>query len=344
MIDRRSEFMLRVAVGIVLVIAASAVSAESLGCMTAGSSAVYVSRILEGKVVVIDASTNEVFCFLRTGSNPTEVGVIGASQRAYVADLSDGTVSVIDTATHSIVEVIKLTHPVAAVGVDEPAGTVYAVDFSNGTAGTDLHVIDAATNQVSGIYTIGSRTQNIAVSSSNQQAYVTDFVDGLLVFDTTSKMVTDSLPLADLPHGIALNDGANQILVTHLEADTVSVIDAGTLSVVDVLGVGDTPQWVAFDPPRQKAFVTNEGDNTVSVISVDVTGGYTVHPAAIPVGIDPLTLTVEPSVAKVYVYNAGDATISIIDTVTETVVATIDALFSDGFECGNFVSWSVLFP
>ena len=67
-------------------------------------------------------------------------------------------------------------------------------------------------------------------------------------------------------------------------------------------------------------------------------------PAAIPVGADPLTVTVHEPTARVYVYNAGDGTITIIDAISETVVATIDLLFGDGFEAGETSAWSGVAP
>jgi YVTN family beta-propeller protein len=65
-----------------------------------------------------------------------------------------------------------------------------------------------------------------------------------------------------------------------------------------------------------------------------------VLPDTIPVGANPLTVTVHSGAAKAYVYNLGDGTISVIDTINETVVATIDMLFGDGFESGNTSAWS----
>ena len=52
-----------------------------------------------------------------------------------------------------------------------------------------------------------------------------------------------------------------------------------------------------------------------------------------------LTLTIHEAAAKAYVYNIGDGTISVIDTISETVVAIIDVIFSDGFESGDTTAW-----
>lgn len=302
---------------------------------------VYVSRILEGEVAVIDVETNAVIRLLDTGTNPAEVGIVTGLSRAFVADLTDGTVTVIDTGDHSIEDVIDVGVPVATVGIDEAAQRVYALDFSNGVPGTDLHVVDADSLVELDTFTAGSRTQNIAVSAAADLAYITDFDDGVVEVDLATGATVRTLPIADLAHGVALDAAADRLYVTRIDGDSVAIIDTTTLTEIDVLAVGDVPQWIALDQPRSKAFVTNEGDGTVSVID---TATGTVNPVVIPVGPGPLTITIHDGAAKAYVYNTGDGTISVIDTVSETVIATLSPLFADGFESGSTSAWSAVGP
>jgi len=304
-------------------------------------STAYVSKILDGTVAVIDVSTDRIIAVLAMGTNPAEIAVVNSVDRAYVADLSDGTLTVINTTAHRIEETIDLGYPVAAVDADQATQTVYALEFSNGSPGTKLHVIDANTNIQTADVSIGSRLQNIALDPEENRAYATDFVDGVIVIDTSNLTVVTSLPILDLPHGVAIHPGLNRLYVTQLESDTVTIIDTTSHAVIDTLSVGDTPQWIKLDMPRNKAFVTNEGDGTVSVIDLS---SNTVRPGTIPVGLNPLTLTVHEAAAKAYVYNIGDGTISVIDTINETVIATIDVIFSDGFEPGDTTAWSMKAP
>lgn len=55
-------------------------------------------------------------------------------------------------------------------------------------------------------------------------------------------------------------------------------------------------------------------------------------------------MTIHEGAAKAYVYNFGDGTFPVIDTVRETVVATIDVLFSNGIESGYTTEWSGVTP
>ena len=308
---------------------------------SANTSTVYVSKILDGIVAVVDVNTDELITFLRTGTSPAEIAVVEELERAYVADLTDGTVTVIDTASYGIEKTIDMGNPVAAVDADQTAQRVYALDFSNGTPGTNLHEIDSSTNIETADVTIGSQLQNIALDPGESRGYATDFVDGVIVINTSSLAVVTTLPVSNLPHGVAVHPVLDRLYVTQLDSNTVTIFDTTTHAVVDVLTVGDTPQWIGVDLVRNKAFVTNEGDGTVSVIDLTTN---TLHPDTIPVGAAPLTVTIHEPAAKAYVYNLGDGTISVIDTVNEIVIATIDVLFADGFELGETTAWSNTVP
>jgi YVTN family beta-propeller protein len=304
-------------------------------------SMVYVSKILDGNVAAIDVSTDTIVSFLKTGRSPAEIAVVDVLDRAYVADLTDGTVTVVNTTNNRVEGTIDVGNPVAAAAADQATRKVYAVDFSNGTPGTNLHVIEANSNTELADIPIGTRLQNIALEPGENRAYVTDFVEGIIVVNTLNDSVITSIPLTGLPHGIAVNQDANTLYVTQLDNDAVVVIDTVAYSVVTTLKVGSRPQWIGLDILRNKAFVTNEGDGTVSVVDIST---HTVLPDTIPVGVNPLTLTMHSGAAKAYVYNVGDGTISVIDTIGEVVVATISVMFGDGFESGDTEAWSSALP
>jgi YVTN family beta-propeller protein len=65
----------------------------------------------------------------------------------------------------------------------------------------------------------------------------TDFVDGVIVVDTTDHTVSTTIPLANSPHGIAVKPATNTLYVTQLDSDTVTVIDADSLGVVSHVSV-----------------------------------------------------------------------------------------------------------
>lgn len=304
-------------------------------------SIVYVSKVLQGLVVAIDPNSLEIEAFLRTGTNPAEVAVVDAVNRAYVADLSDGTVAVIDPTAHSIETMIDVGHPVAAIDADQLTRSVYALDFSNGTPGTNIHEINADTAIETADVAVGTRLQNIAVDQGSGLAYVSDFDEGVHVVDTSTLTVGTTLPIGDLPHGLAVNQTLQRLYVTQLDADSVRVISTVDHSLVATVDVGDTPQWIGLDLVRNKGFVSNEGDDTVSVIDLATN---TVGAKHVAVGDGPLTVTIDEGSARAFVYNAGDGTITVIDTTTATVLTTLDMIFGDGFESADSDTWSFVTP
>ena len=165
----------------------------------------YISKIFNGTVAVINVHTENVDFFLNTGTNPAEPVTISDLDRVYVANLHGGTVSVFNTTNQSVVETIVIGAPVAAIDADPVSRNLYVLDFSNGAPGTRLHVIDAETNMETANVVVGSRVQNIAINSNQNRAYITDFYEGLIVVDITDNSVITTLPLFDLPHGIAVN-------------------------------------------------------------------------------------------------------------------------------------------
>ncbi len=320
------------------------ISAPLFGADPTGSTGgptVYVSKILDGVVVAIDVDTDEIVAFIRTGTNPAEVAVVHALNRAFVADLADGSVTVIDTTVtpSSIRSTWDIrsrrstpTSPLRRSTLSTFRMARRARICTRSTPAPSIETADVA---------LGSRLQNIAVDPSRNRAYLTDFVDGVIVVDTSNLSVVTTLAVADLPHGIAVHPALDRLYVTQLDSDSVIVVDATTLAVIDTLSVGDTPQWIAVDQTRNKAFVSNEGDNTVTVIDLSTNA---VHPTTVPVGTGPLTVTVHEAAAKAYVYNIGDGTISIINTITEELIATLDPVFVDNFESGNTTAWSRAVP
>ena len=52
-----------------------------------------------------------------------------------------------------------------------------------------------------------------------------DFVDGVLVVDTSSLTVSTSLPMSNLPHGVAVHPGLDRLYVTQIDSDSVKVVN-----------------------------------------------------------------------------------------------------------------------
>jgi YVTN family beta-propeller protein len=280
---------------------------------------------VSGSVSVIDTTTNEVLATVdRVGPGPSGMVVASNRKKAYVASYGSfpGPFAIQATCLSDTVSVLKLvTH-----------------DWDADEAEKNKSPSVVATVKV-GVGPLG-----VAITPNNREVYVTNFgqdpelvpggVPGttVSVINTRRNEVVATIPVGNLPAGIAITPGGKRAYVTIRGEDKVAVIDTETRTVVKTVDVGSRPANVALTPKGRRAYVTNFGSNTVSVID---TATNTVVPVpdgdAIMVGVVPIGVAVTPDGARVYVVNAnfspvgppqpGD--VSVIDTATNTVVKTV---------------------
>src|SRR4029079_10197788 len=88
--------------------------------------------------------------------------------------------------------------------------------------------------------------------------------------------VIATIPLGDLPQGIAFNPNNGDMYVANHDSNTVSVIDGKTNAVIgSPIPVGDRPVGIAFNEDNGDMYVTNSGSTTVSSGTVSVIDGQT---------------------------------------------------------------------
>jgi len=273
----------------------------------------------DGSISVLGIGSSSVVATISVGTSPGLVGIIPSLNRAYVGDLGKDNIHVINTTTMDVVVSITISRASGGVDVDVTNGTVLVLDLGNGSPTTNMHVIDVSSNTETADIIIGSDLSDISIDPAANRAYVTDFDEGLKVIDLANNSVLQTIPVANGPHGLAIDSNENLVYVTQVASNTLSVIDVVTGSILDVIPVGAVPQWVALNSSRTKAYVTNEGDGTVSVADKStraVIGNITV-------GTNPFFILTDPSAEGAYVSNVGGNTISVIDTASDIVVSTI---------------------
>ena len=157
-------------------------------------------------------------------------------------------------------------------------------------------------------------------AAATQYAYVTNSGSNTVsVMDTASKIIVATIPVGELPAGMAITPDGTFAYVTNFHSNTVSVIEIATNNVSMTVAVGTNPQDVAITPDGAFAYVTNDGSNTVSVID---TASNTVA-TTFEVGTNPALVAITPDGVFAYVTNFGSDTVSVIVTATNTIVATI---------------------
>jgi YVTN family beta-propeller protein len=254
------------------------------------------------------------------------------AQNAYITDANpnSNSVSVIDAATNTVTATIAVGSSPIGVAVSPAGNKVYV---ANGGSNT-MSVIAAATNKVTATIPVGSAPEGVAVSPDGTKVYVTNEVDNSVsVIDTATNTVTATIAVGSQPFGVAVTPDGSKVYVTiigfRFTGNTVSVIDTATNKVTARITVGFSPSGVAVNPDGSTVYVATTDlvapVNTVSVIAVasemvttTIILGTPRNGASSPSGV-----AVSPDGSKVYVTNGGFNTVSVIDTVTNTVIATI---------------------
>ncbi len=280
-----------------------------------------------------------------TGARPWGVAVVG--NKAYVANQGTNTVSVIDAGTGSAIG--------AAIGVGSaPTGVVASADgavlyVANRTSGTVSVIRTSDNTAVGSAIQVGSLPESITLNADGTRAYVTNFgTNTVSVIDTVARRVVDvqpatltvdSIKVGTDPRGIAFATTANgqRVYVVNRASGTVSVISAAantvvdtkpSTSTIDAISVGSLPEHIAVSKDGKWAYVTNQGSRSVSVINT----ATNVVESTISVETAPAGIALSGDGSVAYVANGNDR-ISMIDTVTRTVIATVQV--DSASESGN---------
>jgi YVTN family beta-propeller protein len=232
-----------------------------------------------GSVSVIDGSTNAVIATIPVDLTPNFIAANPVTGRVYVTnvfgnaetfDVGDGIVSVIDGASNTVVDRIHVGVNPSGVAVDYLANKIYVTMYGF-AGGGPIEVIDGATDAIVDYISPNAPAWTIDVNSVTHRAYAPQCgpfcgATGVDVID--GNVVTDTVPVGNLPYGAAVNSTTNTVFATASGDNTVVVIDGASDAVRQTLTVGATPQGIAANQATLSVFVSNTNDNTVSVLSL----------------------------------------------------------------------------
>ncbi|MBI3640208.1 MAG: Ig-like domain repeat protein [Thaumarchaeota archaeon] len=202
----------------------------------------------------------------------------------------------------------------------------------------------------------------------NFKSYLIVFVAvfGIIMVSSFNNSYADSLitlsPTDSNPTNISHT--SNDVYVTNLISNTVSVINATTENVVTTIAVGIEPYGIAYDDYNGKIYVANFGSDNISVIDpssntviqtisgvtnptglmydstnqdlyvtsmtsnqvfvIDLSSNNVI--ATITVGTQPDGITYDDYNGKIYVANFGSDNISVIDPSSNTEIQKISSL------------------
>ena len=136
---------------------------------------------------------------------------------------------------------------------------------------------------------------------------------------STTYGLTNSVPVASLSFGVAVNYVTDMVYVTNQGSTNVFAFPGSTMANPVTITAGSAPAGLAVNTSTNTIYVANGNSNTVSVIN----GATNLVTSTIPVGTTPTWVAVDSQTNTIYVTNSGSNTVSVISGSSNTVTATI---------------------
>jgi YVTN family beta-propeller protein len=228
--------------------AAVAVSPDGSTAAVAGSDAVTVHDLADGRVVA------------GAGDGPGAVAV------TYARD--GGRVLLADTAG-SVIRDIELESMLSRrIAVLDPQDVAESPDgrrlfVPNGPANT-VTVVDPVAGRAGAVVQVGQFPVAAAVSPDGARAYVANTgSDTVSVLDTATAQVVATIPAGDTPSDVAASPDGAWVYVADNGSGTVTVIDAATATVATTVPVGVSPVSLAVAPDSSRVYVVDATADTI---------------------------------------------------------------------------------
>jgi YVTN family beta-propeller protein len=207
----------------------------------------WVANIGDNTISIVDTTSFRILGTIGVGKGPTGLTFSRDGRFAYVSNQGDRTVEIIDTAALKVIKAIPVgTNPhFLVLG---PDGRIWGTN----TGGTDIYVIDPATQDKIASINVGPAPQQIAFGFKGLQgpnAYVT--VAGLnrvvvVSADPKNLRILEQIDVGQRPNGISGNREGTRLFVVHEVSNDLKVIDTGSSSVLATVPVGRKPIRVVF--------------------------------------------------------------------------------------------------
>ena len=257
--------------------------------IAASTAKVYVTTIGSAQVFDADVATplfNQGG--ITVGSVPTDVSFNPAGSKVYVTNQSSNTVGVIDVATRTQITTIPVMTPfrvllnasgsrafvttggtqlyvvntasntvLDSVTLDGPAnGIAFSTDNRvYVTVEGRVHIINASSYDHIGLLVVGGVLQDVAVSPDDESLYLADENGSVRIWSVPGDSLITSLAIPSA-FGLELSPDKNLIYVGG--GNRISVIERSTLQVLTSFTVGGTVRRIAFTPDGSKAFAANQ--------------------------------------------------------------------------------------
>jgi len=257
----------------------------------------YLTLPTANTVARLNLATNIVTDTIHVGSLPAHITFNAAGTKAYVPHQSGGNVGTIDVATNTLTSNIAVHGDPLPVAISADGSTLftttdadpdrlYKINLTTATVvdsidlpATSHHllmhpndtllyvatrdggsVLEVAWRSMAIVrtFTLGGRTQGMAMSLDRQELYVADEAQGALRIVTLATGATATpVALAGGGEGLALSADGTKLYVGLVFDGKVQVIDRASRTILRTIFTGGTPREIAADAVRSQVLVAN---------------------------------------------------------------------------------------
>ncbi len=219
-----------------------------------------------------------------------------------------------------------------------------------------VQVIDAATNQVTGVVEDVSNVHGLAITpdgrsliagsmaviaagsdaapakpasvseAEHEKHHAKPAASGTMesgisyvsIIDTASAQIVRRVEVGGAVHHVAVSPNGRFAVTTHPGKGGISVIDLNSFKVIRTVETGLAPNYAVFTADGSNLYVSNAGDNSVSEVVVE---SWAVS-RNIKTGGSPEHVVLSPDDRTLYVNNVADGTVSVIPLADGRVART----------------------
>jgi len=288
----------------------------------------YVARLLDSDLVIMDSVTKEEIGRIEfgPGANPVDIVPSPDLSRLYVSLRGHNEVAVIDTKNRKLETRIKVgKHPHFIKVLPDGKRLIVA-----NNSDTHASIIDMGANAVVAKPEVTVGSAGVAVTPDGKFAYIMSVYTGnitVIDLEKAKRVETINVP-GEFPYflSVAVPPGSPLIYICTTSRNSISVWDTRTNKVVGEFPTARYPSYITLAPGGARAFVTHTFSNySESVTVVDLHKRAVIK--EIKVGQMPMVPVVSPDGKFLFTANYGvrdeDGTISVVDMDTLAEVERI---------------------
>ena len=240
------------------------VSSFTSGIMMGGTS---TNTSTQGKIVILDAVSGDILKEITLEGIAFNAAFSPDGKEIWTAlMMTTGKVLVFDANTYTLLNTIIVGQMPAEVSFSNDGKKVYV---ANGMSNS-VSVIDAATKKVLETPAVGNYPVGTWPGMGGMMYVDNEKGQSISMMNTTTNMITSTLPLGFIPRMVASNTMMNQMWVSDPNGGKVQMWTNTSTGYMmgGTVTVGSGASSIAFNKTGTTCYVTNQNDGTVSVVDV----------------------------------------------------------------------------